>query len=276
MIADILTVYGDEVAPYKRTARNIGYKIGKLLEFWGAKRVSEINVTTCREYVTERGSTSGAAADLKTLRSAVTYWHESEKYGPLTFIPKFWRPDEPPPRERWLTRDEAARLLKAAKPYRHLRRFIILGLYTGSRPGVILDLEWSQIDMRAGVLVRSKGPQARNKKAPKVKIGRRLFGHLKRWHKIDGGAGYVCAFEGPNHPGARRVEDPHWTWRKVVAAAGLKDVKRHTLRHTRATWMAQAGVPLFEAAGFLGMSTKTLERTYAHHDPAHQERAANI
>jgi hypothetical protein len=40
--------------------------------------------------------------------------------------------------------------------------------------------------------------------------------------------------------------------------------------------MAQAKVPLWEAAGFLGMTTKTLERVYAHHHPDHQERAANI
>jgi hypothetical protein len=40
--------------------------------------------------------------------------------------------------------------------------------------------------------------------------------------------------------------------------------------------MAQAGVPLWEAAGFLGMTVKTLERVYAHHDPSNQERAANI
>jgi hypothetical protein len=40
--------------------------------------------------------------------------------------------------------------------------------------------------------------------------------------------------------------------------------------------MMQAGVPIWEAAGFLGMSTKTLERVYGHHAPDHQERAANI
>jgi hypothetical protein len=40
--------------------------------------------------------------------------------------------------------------------------------------------------------------------------------------------------------------------------------------------MAQAGVPLFHAAGFLGMTTKTLESVYAHHHPNWQEEAANI
>ena len=40
--------------------------------------------------------------------------------------------------------------------------------------------------------------------------------------------------------------------------------------------MMQAGVPIWDAAGFLGMTTKTLEKVYGHHDPAFQDQAANI
>jgi hypothetical protein len=40
--------------------------------------------------------------------------------------------------------------------------------------------------------------------------------------------------------------------------------------------MMQKGIDLWEAAGFLGMSVKTLEAVYGHHHPAHQEAAANI
>jgi hypothetical protein len=40
--------------------------------------------------------------------------------------------------------------------------------------------------------------------------------------------------------------------------------------------MMQAGVPIWQAAGFLGMSVKTLETVYGHHSPDHQEQAANV
>ncbi len=276
MIADVLSVYGSEVAPHKATARNIAYILGNLLKWWGSKRTTDISTETCREYARLRGGGSSAASDLKFLHAATAYWHGHEKFGPLAIMPKFWRPDEPPPRERWLTRSEAARLLRAAKPYQHIRRMILLGLYTGSRPGIILALQWDQIDLRAGVLIRSRGPQSKNKKAPRVRLGRRILAHLRRWHRLDRGNGCVCHFREHPHLPPRQVADPHTAWRKVVKAAGLKDVTRHTLRHTRATWMAQKGVPLFEAAGFLGMTVRTLEKTYAHHDPEHQERAANI
>jgi len=54
----------------------------------------------------------------------------------------------------------------------------------------------------------------------------------------------------------------------VARDAGLHGVTPHTLRHTSATWMAQAGVPLWIIAKYLGHTTsRTTERVYAHHNP---------
>jgi hypothetical protein len=39
------------------------------------------------------------------------------------------------------------------------------------------------------------------------------------------------------------------------------------LRHTTAIWLIQNGASVWEAAGFLGMSEKTLRETYGHHHP---------
>jgi len=269
MIAEVLSAYGREVAPTKKTARNIGYNISNLLKWWGEKSVVYISAKTCRQYAQDRPKMA-AVSDIKTLKQAVNYWHA--EYGPLNFIPTFWKPKANPPKERWLTRQEAARLLKAAKPYVHLRRLILLGLYTGSRPGVILALRWNQVDLESGImsrLPRGAMPDAK-KRAPKAKLGRRILGHLKRWKRIDGGAEFVCHFNG----GA--VSDPHRSWPRIVKQAGLEGVTRHTLRHTRATWLMQAGIDPWQAAGHLGMTTKTLERVYGHHHPDWQEEAANV
>jgi hypothetical protein len=43
MIADVLAVYGEEVAPHKKTARNIAYCINNLLKWWGEKTISRIS-----------------------------------------------------------------------------------------------------------------------------------------------------------------------------------------------------------------------------------------
>ena len=52
------------------------------------------------------------------------------------------------------------------------------------------------------------------------------------------------------------------------------DVTPHVLRHTAATWLMQAGVDPWKAAGFLGMSVETLIDTYSHHHPDFQVEAA--
>lgn len=275
MIAEVLAAYGSEVAPLKASARDIGYNITNLLKWWGDKTVANISAKSCRAYI-ETKTKPAAGADLKVLKAAVKHWHA--EYGPLEALPLFELPQQNPPKERWLTRSEAARLLWAARGYQHMRRLILLQLYTGSRPGVILAMHWGQIDLKAGVMSRIREGKAQDKKkrAPKVRLGRRVLSHLRRWKRLDKNEKLVCHFTDRWHPGSREVTDPHGAWKKIIKESGLKGVTRHTLRHTRATWMMQADVPIWEAAGFLGMSIKTLERVYAHHAPTHQERAANI
>jgi integrase len=270
MIADVLTAYGREVAPTKKTARNIGYKIGQLLNWWGEKTVAEITAKTCRAYAASKAA-QAASADLKTLRSAVKYWHQ--EYGPLQSMPSFWTPRANPPRERWLTRSEAARFLFHARRHQHLRRMILLQLYTGSRPGVVLNLTWDQIDFQSEIMHRVPlgAKQDEKKRAPKVRLGERILAHLRRWRRMDGPeVKHLCHYKG------KAVAEPWQTWGRAARAAGLSGVTPHVLRHTRATWMMQAGVSIWDAAGFLGMSVKTLEAVYGHHAPSHQEQAANI
>jgi integrase len=52
-------------------------------------------------------------------------------------------------------------------------------------------------------------------------------------------------------------------------------VTPHTLRHTTATWLMQAGVDKWKAAGFLAMTMETLERVYGHHHPDYQDEASD-
>lgn len=270
-MADIMAAYTTDIAANRKSAVTISYQIGSLLKWWGTKRSGEITARNCRAYA-ETKTDSAAAQDLKILRAACNHW--TREYSALSPPPVIVKPDEGKPRERWLTRAELARLLKAARRTQHLRRFILLAYYTGSRPGVILRLQWDQIDLSKGVLARIRPEEAADskKRAPPVRLGKRILTHLRRWERLDNGTVTIlCHFEG------RATYDPHTTWRKAVKAAGLKKVTRHTLRHTRATHLMQSGkVTIWEAAGFLGMTTRTLERTYGHHSEDHQGEAPDV
>lgn len=268
LISSMLEAYTNDVAAHRTSAVNIGYNIGSLLNWWGTKVAAEITARNCRAYAATK-TNAAAGADLKFLRAACNHW--TKEYKALNPPPAIWRPDEGKPRERWLTRSELARLLWAARHIQHIRRFILLAYYTGSRPGVILRLQWDQV--RNGLLHRTQSETADTKKrAPPVRLGRKILGHLRRWKRSDGALiKVICHYEG------RPVEDPHKSWARVIAASGLQGVTRHTLRHTRATHIMQSGkVSVWEAAGFLGMTVKTLERTYGHHSPDHQGNAPDV
>jgi integrase len=270
LIADVLLVYAREHIPHTRAAKNAAYNISNLSAWWASKRTSDVTARNCRAYAQMRSPASGRR-DLETLRAALRYWHR--EHGPLSSLPSVTMPEKSQPRERWLTRQEAARLLWSSRRSQHLRRFILLGLYTGSRSGAVLRLQWDQIDLAAGVMSRRPAREAEDtrKRAPRVRLGRRILAHLRRWRRLDPPATrYLCHFDG------RLVQKLRRSFPGAARKAGLRGVTPHTLRHTRATWLMQAGVDRFEAAGSLGMTVETLERVYGHHHPDWQKRAAEV
>jgi integrase len=269
LIADVLNVYLREHIPTTKAAKNAIYNVASLAEWWGGRRVADINAVLCRSFARDR-SPSAARRDLETLRAAIRYWHR--EYGPLVTIPTITLPRKSEPRDRWLTRPEARKLRHAAMKWPHLYRFIVIGLLTGSRSGAILGLRWEWIDWKAGVMLRRdpRTSQDARKKTPPVRMGSRLIRLMKRWHKTDGGTGPVIHFRGQPVTRLQR------TWRMAVKDAGLTGVTPHTLRHTRATWMMQEGVPVWEAAGALGMTPSILETVYGKHSPDYQKRASEV
>jgi len=281
-VEDVMTVYLREHAPTVARPDFIATTAKPILEWWAGKRLSEIRGQSCRDYVEWRSksvSVSTARHDLKTLRAAINHYHR--EHGPLDAVPVVTVPSAAEPRQRWLTRDEAARLIKAARRIgnAHLARFILIGLYTGTRSQAILSLSWlpqtagGWIDIESQVIYRRgrEEKEGKTKRRPTSKLHSRLIPHMMRWKSQDLAAGIVHVV----HWERKRVGKLRRSWRNACRAAGLgADVVPHTLRHTAATWQMQSGVPAWEAAGYLGMSEEVLRRVYGHHSPEHQSQAA--
>lgn len=269
-VADILLFYLKDRVPSMKS-RSVKYNISNLSDFWGDKTLSEVTAANCRSYAKGR-TQSAARADLEKLQSAIRHWHK--EHTPLAVVPTVWKPPRNEPRDRWLTVNEAARLVKASKRAEHLKRFVMLGLYTGSRAGVLRNLEWSWIDLEAGTM-RRRAPgtsETANKRTPPIRLPRKLKHFLRRWKAADGGkAKYVVHYNG-----GPIKRDPWRSWQEACKAAKLVGVHPHVLRHTRATWMVQRGVQPWQAAGYLGMTVRVLEATYGHHSPDWQADAADI
>lgn len=277
LCGDVLLAYLKEQVPVMLSTRSQGtakWNALSLAPFWGKRPLADVRGATCRAYAEGRPA-SAARRELETLKAAINHWHR--EHGPLPAVPKVTLPPASVSRQRWLTRPEAARLLSAARQTPHIARFVLLGLATGTRAGALLGLQWMPnttggwIDLDAGVMYRrGEGERETRKRRPAVRLGANILGHLRRWHRQDGGRGYVVTFDGS------RIASIKTAWGKAVRRSGLEGVMPHTLRHTRATWLMQAGVPPWEAAGSLGMTVQQLERTYGHHSPHFQRRAAEV
>src|ERR1700756_1195887 len=128
----------------------------------------------------------------------------------------------------------------------------------------------SYVDLERGIFYRKPiGKRATKKRQTPAPIPPRLLAHLRRWRDRKLIATCFVEFNG------KPVSSVKKGFKTAVGLAGLAGkVTPHTLRHTAATWLMQRGVPIWEAAGFLGMSPEVLQVTYGHHHPDYLQGAA--
>jgi len=223
-----------------------GYKLGK-----------SITKQDCRDYAAKRRrqgkSPSTVKTELEALRACLR-WHYGKD------APVIVAPAPSKPRERYLTQDEARRLLaKIETP--HVKLFVEIALGTGARMGAILDLTWDRVDLKHGLIdFKPAGRAETNKRRVEVGITPRLREKLEEAREA-ALTDYVIEYGGKQVASVKRA---------IAAAAKRSGVQcsPHVFRHTAAVWMAQADVPLDRIAQVLGhTSTRITYATYARYSP---------
>ena len=185
---------------------------------------------------------------------------------------------------RSLTEQEAATLLAAARGHR-LEGLIVVGLMLGLRPGELTGLRWSDVDLDAGRLTvevslksertglrvgETKTPKSRRPltlpqpviEALRTQRKRQREDQLKApagvWR--DTGHVFTTTIGTPLDPSNLRA-----AFDKITERAGLGHWTPNELRHSAASLLSAAGVPLEEIADVLGhTSTRMLEQHYRH------------
>jgi integrase len=253
----------------RRSARHV-------LAHFGPMLVKDVRPEHVDAYIAKRqrgaigkpSKDSTIGRELSVLTAAINHAVRAKRISSVD-TPSIERPPESAPRERWLTKEEARRLMAAARgtaeKLPRVYRFIAIALATASRKQAILDLRRNQIDMQHGLIhFNPAGRQQTNKRRAALPISDELRPVLEQTLKeIEGN--YVL-----DHNGSLRK-----AFDSACRRAGLEDVTPHTLRHTKATWLAQAGVPLSDIAGLLADSIRTVEKNYLHHCPEHLRGAVN-
>jgi integrase len=165
-------------------------------------------------------------------------------------------------RLRWLTEEEATRLQNACE--RDFRPLVRAALLTGCRAGELLALRSGDFDARSKTLLIADSKNGKPRRVPLTDEGIVLFEDL-------------TAVRLPENLLFTRAEGLAWHRMAFVramrgACSGGKispPATFHTLRHTYASHLVQAGVPLLFVASALGHSdTRMVEKHYGHLTPS--------
>ena len=237
LVTDVLNIYLEQRGPKVVAPGRIAYAALALTDSFEGNTLADVTPQTCGRYADKRERSKGTIRrELGVLRAAINYAHRS---GMITRPVAVELPERPQSRNRWLTRQEAACLLRAARTPQarlYLPLFILLGLYTGRRKEAVLSLRWPQADLEAERIdFEVAGRRPTNKKRGVIPIPPRLLPHLRRARKRGTDLGYVL------HINGKRIGDIKKGFAAACDRAGLEGVSPHTLRHTAATWIARDG-----------------------------------
>lgn len=182
------------------------------------------------------------------LRKAVNEWEWLDRAPHVRML------KEPTRRIRFLTREEAQRLLAALPP--HLADMAAFSLATGLRAANVTGLEWSQIDTERK-LAWVHPDQAKARRAIAVPLnGEALAIVLKRKGTH---ATHVFSYRGKV---ITQVSTK--AWYGALKRAGIENMRWHDLRHAWASFHMQAGTPLFALQEMGGWESAEMVRRYAH------------
>ncbi|KQP32864.1 hypothetical protein [Methylobacterium sp. Leaf100] len=260
-------------------------------------------------------TTASAREDLIELRKAVVLYADEHA---LAWHPKVHVPKAGPGRTRWLRRKEVARILWATRGRiwdaatnawqvetvidadgipvtrrvlrpRHIvlnrkaiRRFVAIGLYTGTRNAAIRELTWEAnedggcLDLDGRYIHRrgfGRDPSVGKPRASS-RIARKFCAMATPWRDEDLEAGIAHVVHQTD--GSAYAASPVCVWGSVIADAGLgEEVVPHVLRHTAATWLRIGRTDVRAAADLLGMSVQAVVRIYGQWTLEGQDTAAD-
>lgn len=169
-------------------------------------------------------------------------------------------------RTRFLTKEEAQRLLDCAKTSKNekLYPYLLVMMHTGMRPSEAAGLKWGDVDLDAR-LVKLQATKTDMRYVPLTKMAESALRSMR-----PGGATkdmYVFLPKSRMNSTEITYIPCHYFKRSFTTArtkAGLEDVHLHDLRHTAASHLLMSGVDIRTLAEILGHKTLQMVLRYTH------------
>ncbi len=244
---------------YKDRVRHLNWWASK----FGAEKVREFGVVQAREARGLLLARMTPAAVNRVIASERAAWNWGRESG-LIPAKNVWPPglalSEPKARTRFLDDAELKRVLDAARAHSPtLHAAVTFAIAVGCRAGEMMRLEWKDIDFTRSTVtfLETKNGAARSVYLPP--IAATALQQLKAGDVVNA-----------RYPFTNRYGKPLTTqgldrqWRLVRRAARLENFRWHDLRHSAASYLAQAGASLHEIGSVLGHSTPAITAKYSH------------
>ena len=230
---------------------------------------------------TRTGEVSGGTAllDLKTVRSVLD---SARRQGLIPSNPAeaIDLPTNRPNTREVFTPGELRALLAAAPS--EWRTLILCGYYLGGRLGDLAALRWDDIDLTASVI---RFTFAKTNRAIEIPIHPELESHLLAIASDSGG--YICPTlsqtrldgrGGLSNSFGRLIEKAGVSRSQVTTGAAGRSFSRksfHSLRHSFASALANAGVSPELRMKLTGHSSESVHAKYTHHELEPLRQAVN-
>jgi integrase len=238
----------------------------QLHPFLAERKLNEITMDTLQPFIRHRKEVDGVsnATVNRALEIVRRILHLArDEWGWLDSFPRIRMLSEPRRRVRFLTRQEADRLLEALPA--HLRPVVAFGLATGCRMGEILNLEWNRVDFDRRVAWLDHGT-TKNGDGRGIPLNNDAILALRAAEGVHDR--WCFTYQG------KRMDRVGSGWKRALRRAGITDFRFHDLRHTWASWHVTNGTSLQELMELGGWKSYEMVLRYAHLAPDHLSHAA--
>lgn len=261
--AELAQQHIDHAKTYQKRPENTeAVLVGHLIPKWGKNRLDEITQQDISKWLAEKRQ-EFAPATVEKLRMMLgrsfelaRQWNiPGAEINPVRAVPRFKFDNA---RERYLSKEEAQRLLTACKASSNPQLWAIVSLllYTGARESELLNAKWEHVDLeqRSWLI-----PDSKTGKARRVPLSGPAVQVIAGLVEIRG-----CPWLVPNPETLKPYNTIKRAWDTARVQAKLPGLRIHDLRHSGASFMANGGIDLFTIGRILGHADHQSTMRYSH------------
>ncbi|MBD3155143.1 MAG: tyrosine-type recombinase/integrase [Candidatus Aenigmarchaeota archaeon] len=230
-----------------------------LIDNFNNTELRKINQSAIRKFIALRekaGNTQSTINRYMALLRKMFNYAIEEGYlekNPMDQIKSFSEKDNL--KERILTEDEEARLMKESSP--HLKSIIVIALNTGMRLGKILNLRWDQIDMDNQTI---KVDNTKNGRSRTIPVNDTLYKEIDKLKTQKNNKPFIFFNEETGKP----LTTVKTAFKAACRRASIEGLRMHDLRHTFGSRLIQRGADIETVRSLMGHNSIAITQRYLH------------